>query len=374
MGSDGTHDVTIAAVELATVELAVSRDLVVHGARGTHAYSSFLLVRVTTSDGIRGYGEVSATAQWSGEDGTTARHLISAVLAPAVMRQPLVPVADLERRMDTALAGNPFTKAGVSMALWDAFARTLDVPLAVALGGPLRHEVPVKMSLSGDGDDLVRSYEGAAREGFTAFKVKVGLEAGSDVSRFALARKTVGPDTLLGMDANGGWNRSDAMRAVTGMLADAPAFVEQPLPPDDLTGMRRMRDLGLPVVADESIFDMSDLVDAIRSEACDVASIYIGKSGGPGRAVAMAQVADAFGMDVVIGSNGEMGLGAAAQLHVACACATLSAAIPSDIIGAHFYDEDILATPLAIEGGTARLGSDTGLGVQLRPDVEERFA
>jgi L-alanine-DL-glutamate epimerase-like enolase superfamily enzyme len=374
MGSEPSHGPTIAAVELATVELPVSRDLIVHGARGTHDHSPFLLVRVTTSDGVRGYGEVSATALWSGEDGATARHLISHVLAPAVVAEPLVPVAKLEQRMDTVLAGNPFTKAGVSIALWDAFARTLDVPLAVALGGPLRHEVPVKMSLSGDGDDLLRSYEAAAAEGFSAFKVKVGLHADRDVSRFTLARKTVGPDTLLGMDANGGWNRSDALRAVKAMLADAPAFIEQPLPPDDLTGMRRMRDLGLPVIADESIFGMPDLVDAVRSEACDVVSIYVGKSGGPGRAVAMAQVADAFGVDVVIGCNGEMGLGAAAQLHVACACATLSEAIPSDIFGAHFYDEDILAVPLDNDGSYARLGSASGLGVQLRPDIEERFA
>ncbi|WP_279582120.1 hypothetical protein [Fodinicola feengrottensis] len=56
-------------------------DLVVQGAKGAHDQSDFLLVRVTASNGLTGYGEVSATPLWSGEDGTTADHLIQTVLA-----------------------------------------------------------------------------------------------------------------------------------------------------------------------------------------------------------------------------------------------------------------------------------------------------
>lgn len=364
--------VTVAAVQTAAVSLAAHPDLVVRGARGAHDRSDFLLVRVVTSDGIEGYGEVSATPIWSGEDGVSARHFIETVLAPVLVGRPLAPVGGLEALMDSALARSPFTKAGVSIALWDAWARTLGVPLAVALGGPYRTEIPIKLSLSGDGERLERVYAAAVAAGFGAFKLKVGMGVSGDVERFTLARALVGDKAFLGMDANGGWSRSEAARVIRALAHHDPAFVEQPLPPSDLAGMRELRDLGLPVVADESVFGTDDLVRVVDAGAADVVSLYVGKSGGPGRAVAMAALAHAFGLEVLIGSNGELGLGAAAQLHVAAALPRLSA-IPSDIIGAHYYAEDILAAPLASNGAVVRLGSAPGLGVIPRNDLLREF-
>jgi L-alanine-DL-glutamate epimerase-like enolase superfamily enzyme len=338
--------VKIAAVHTARISLPVRADLVVRGARGTHDRSDYLLVRVVADDDTVGYGEVSATTIWSGEDGASAEHVVRDILAPALVGQPLVPPV-LERLMDRAVAGNPFTKAGVSMALWDAQARTVGVPLAVLLGGPYRDEVPIKCSLSGDGADLDTAYAAATAAGFRSFKVKVGLGVPGDVARVARARELAG-DAFLGVDANGGWTRADAARAVRALAPYEPAFVEQPVGPDDLDGMRALRGAAT-VVADESVFGMADLVRVIRADAADVVSVYVGKAGGPARAVEQARVAAAFGVDTLIGSNGEFGLGAAAQVHVACAVPSLSA-FPSDVIGAFYYERDVLARPLDSDG------------------------
>ena len=363
---------TVEAVQTAAVSLLPRPELVVRGGRGAHDRSDFLLVRVLTSDGVAGYGEVSATPLWSGEDGVSARHFIETVLAPVVVGRPLAPVGGLELAMDKALAGNPFTKAGLSIALWDAYARTLGVPLAVALGGPYRTEVPIKLSLSGDGEVFDRAHDAGLAAGFRSFKVKVGTGVPGDVARFARARERAGPDAFLGMDANGGWTRAQAATAVREIAAYGPAFVEQPLAPDDLDGMRALRAAGLPVVADESVFGTADLVRVIRAEAADTVSVYVGKSGGPGRAVAMGALATAFGLDVIIGSNGEFGIGAAAQLHVACALPVLSP-VPSDIIGAYYYAEDVLATPLDSDGVRVRLGVAPGLGVEPTDEILREF-
>ncbi|HVX45092.1 MAG TPA: enolase C-terminal domain-like protein [Mycobacteriales bacterium] len=363
---------TIERIETAAISLPVRADLLVRGARGTHDRSDFLLVRVTTSDGGTGIGEVSATPVWSGEDGASADHFIRTALMPALIGQPLAPVGALEAVMDRALAGNPFTKAGVSIALWDAYARTLDVPLAVALGGPYRTQVPIKFSLSGNGEELDTVYAGATAAGFRAFKVKVGLGVAGDIARMARARELAGPDTFLGLDANGGWSRAEAARAVKELLAYGPAFLEQPLPPADLDGLRELRGTGLPIVADESVFDLDDLVRAVQARAADVVSVYVGKAGGPGRAVRMGQTAAAFGLEILLGSNGELGVGAAAQLHVACAVPELSE-FPSDIIGAYYYDSDILAESFATDGRQATLPSGPGLGVTLQDEVLRRF-
>ncbi|WP_327092966.1 hypothetical protein OIE66_20665 [Nonomuraea sp. NBC_01738] len=366
----------ISAIETVAVSPAVRPELAVAGARGAHDRSDFLLVRVRTTGGVSGVGEVSATLLWSGEDAVTARHAIARALAPALLGQPLVPVAALERRMDRALAGSPFTKAGVATALWDAYARSLGVPLAVALGGPLRERVPVKCSLSGSGARLREVHAAALAAGFRAFKLKVGFDAGTDAVRLAHARELVGPDAFLGLDANGGYGRAEARRFLDLALEHRPAFLEQPVAPADLAGMRELRGLGVPIVADESVFGRDDLVSVIRAEAADVVSLYIGKSGGPGRLVEMAHLADAFGLEVVLGSNGELGLGAAAQIHAACASPGLSARIPSDIIGAHYYAHDVLEHPLALDGRMAGLdafGAEPGLGVAPAAGVAAGF-
>lgn len=372
-----THSPTIVAVHTAPVTLAARAELAVRGARGGHLKSDFLLVRVTVRGvGGReeiGYGEVSATPLWSGEDGTTARHFIDTTLAPALIGAPLDPVEAHSNTMDRLLAGNPFTKAGIATALWDCWARWLDVPLAVALGGPYRDEIPIKLSLSGDGDALRTVWQAATALGFTAFKVKVGIDVERDVARVALARELTGEHTFLGVDANGGWSRADARRAVRDMQRYDIAFVEQPCAADDLDGLRAVRRAGFPVVADESVFGLADLRRVIAADAADVISLYIGKSGGPGRALELGRVAAAFGLTSLLGSNGEFGIGAAAQLHVACAMPELTTEFPSDIIGAHYYDEDVLATPLDSDGTRVRLRDAPGLGITLRPDLEAAF-
>lgn len=370
MSAKPTQQAVITAVHLLPFTGDVRTEVLVTGARGSHDRSEFLLVRIETSAGVDGFGEVSATLPWSGEDAGTAGYVIDRVLAPVLVGRPLAPVAELENRMDAVLTGHPFTKAGLSTALWDAWARLLDVPLAQALGGPFRTEVPIKCSLSGNGEQLASVYRACRAGGFRAFKVKIGMDLATDIDRVRQARELVGEDTLLGMDANGGYRRSQARALVDAVLPYRPAFLEQPVAPADLAGLRELRGGPLPVVADESVFGMSDLVAVLQAGAADVVSLYIGKGGGPGRAVRMASVASVFGVDVLIGSNGELGLGAAAQLHVACALPELSA-IPSDIIGAHYYTSDVLAEPLPSDGSRVVLPDAPGLGVRLREDLLE---
>lgn len=369
---DDTAGATIASIETAVVALEASPELAVFGARGSHASSTFTLVRITTTDGMSGYGEVSATPRWSGEDDVTATHLIRNVLAPALVGQPLRSIPALTARMDGALAGNPFTKAGVNMALWDALGRRAGLRVVDLLGGARRDAVPVKMSLSGDGERLARCIEAIRRRGFRSFKVKVGIDVEGDLARFALARELVG-DAFLGADANGGWTRHEAAAALPGLHAHGAAFLEQPVAPDDLEGLHALRHRGLPVVADEAVFSLADVRRVIAADAADVVSVYVGKSGALERALLAVETLALFGVESLIGSNGEMGLGAAAQIHVACAASRLSP-FPSDIIGHHYYDEDVLVEPVAIDGLLAHLPDGPGLGVEPRPDVVARFA
>lgn len=364
----------VTSISTLPVRMGVASDLVVHGASGVHDYSGFLLVRVELSNGIVGYGEVSATPLWSGEDETTAEHFIKSLFAPALIGLLINDIESTDLIMDNLLKGNLFTKAGLSTALWDAYARNLDVSLAEAIGGIRRHQISIKCSLSGDESQMRRAHSYASSIGFTAFKVKVGLGLEGDLARVALARQLVGPTTFLGADANTGWSRQEALQAIERFAPYNLAFIEQPLAAKDLSGLASLRGLGYPIIADESVGDIWDLRSVIESGAADVVSLYVGMSGGPRRAIEMGAMAAQAGLDTVIGSNGEMGIGAAAMLHVACALPELSAAIPSDIIGSHFYSEETLETPLDSNGSTVILADSPGLGVVPRPELVAKFS
>ncbi len=344
------------------------------GARTTHDASSFVLVRVVTADGVEGYGEISATAAWSGEDAVTATHFVRDVFAPLLLGKPLAPIAAHGLEFDRVVRANAFTKAGIETAMWDALGRTLQLPVCELLGGPFRREVPVKISLSGDGAELDAGFETAQRLGFRAFKVKVGRDPDADAARVARVRALAGPGALVGADANGGWSRPAALEAVPRLRESAIAFIEQPVAAADLEGMREVRALGLPVVADEAVYTREDVRRIAAAGAADVVSLYVGKSSGLERAVDSARLAAELGLEVVIGANGEMGLGAAAQLHVACACEHLGS-IPCGITGQHFYEEEpTLARPVDIDGLRALLPVGPGLGVELRPEVLRSFS
>jgi muconate cycloisomerase len=283
-------------------------------------------------------------------------------------------VENLQAIIEHVLAGSPFTKAGINTALWDAYARTLDISMAEALGGVRRREIPIKFSLSGDKARIKHVYETATKLGFGAFKLKIGMDPLDDAERFAFTRELVGKETFLGTDANMGFRRSDARLMVNLMRDLNPAFFEQPVAAGDLQGMYELRELGLPIVADESVFRLDDLVAVLRAQATDVVSVYVGKSGGPSKAVQMGMIADAFGIDSIIGSNGESGVGAAAQLQVAAAIPGLSARFPSDIIGEFYYSESVLEQRLDSDGRVARLPDAPGLGVNLKPELVGAFA
>lgn len=364
----------IAAVEATAVSARAKSGLRVRGQRVVHDASTFALVRVITDEGVEGYGEVSATAAWSGEDAVTATHFIRTLLGPMLVGGRLDAIPEHAAEFDRVLRGNWFTKAGVNTALWDALGRARGVSVAELLGGPFRDEVPVKISISGDGDDLRESYETAVGLGFRSLKVKVGRDPERDVARVRLARELAGEDAPIGVDANGGWSLPVALETVVRLVESNIEFVEQPVAADDLEGLGDVRALGIPVVADEAVYSAADVRRVGKLGAADIVSVYVGKSAGLERAVASVRLASTLGMSAVIGANGEMGLGAAAQLHVACACETLGP-VPHGITGHHFYEHDpTLAAPLDIDGIVARLPSGPGLGVEIAEDVRRRFS
>src|SRR5258708_6155725 len=165
----------ITGVECIPVRVPIRPELAIRGKGGYHSESPFLLLKVHTDEGITGLGEVSCTPRWSGEDQVSAAHLIHAYLEPLLVGRDPCDIAKLTALMAGGLSNNPFTRAGVEIALWDILGKVANLPLYRLWGESQREFVPTKFSVSGV--EPGRSAEIAAwavTQGFTAMKVKVG--------------------------------------------------------------------------------------------------------------------------------------------------------------------------------------------------------
>ena len=119
----------ITRIETIPVNVPISPERIIRSGRGNHTVSPFLLVRIHTDEGIEGLGEVSCTPIWSGEDQVTAAHFIDRILAPLLTGQDPTQIERLMAAVNAAVANNPFTKAGVEMALWDILGKVAGLSL-----------------------------------------------------------------------------------------------------------------------------------------------------------------------------------------------------------------------------------------------------
>jgi muconate cycloisomerase len=359
----------ITRVETIPVQVPIRPEFQIRGSLGFHKDSPFLLLRVHTDEDLTGLGEVSCTPVWSGEDQVTAAHVITDFLAPALAGEDPRDIERLTAKMRRAVAGNPFTKSGMEMALWDILGKAVGLSVYRLLGGKVRETVPIKMSVSGaEPLRAAQLAEWAMQKGLRALKVKVGIEAEGDVARVKAVRAAIGPAVRMGIDANGGWSPRVAIQTIRRLVGECGIyFAEQPVAPLDVQWMADVRrNVPVPVMADESCYTLQDAMALARAGAADILSVYVGKGGGIGPARKIAAVAEAAGLTCTVGSNLELGVASAAMAHLATATPGIGAEeFPCDILGPLAYEDDLLAEPLEVRDGAVRAPDKPGLGVEL---------
>lgn len=369
----------ITSIETIPVLVPLKPQFVITSGRGgSHATSPFLIVKIHTDEGLVGLGEASSTPRWSGEDQTSAQHFVKRYFEPALVGEDPTDVAGCSKRFTPTVARNPFTKAAVEMALWDLAGKAVGKPVYELLGGKVREFVPTKWSISGrdpqPSADIARWAIGA---GFTKCKVKVGIDIEGDVARVRAVRAALGPNVKIGVDANGGWvTAENAARAVERLRKYDPQFIEQPVKTGDLFAMAELRAKagGIPVIADESVYTLTDARNLARANACDVFSIYVGKAGGIAPAREIAKFAESQGLGCTIGSNLEMGIGTAAMIQLGISTTGITAeTYGCDIIGPLYYEDDVIKPGSMVKPGEARPSEKPGLGVEIDDEKLGRY-
>ena len=132
----------------------------------------------------------------------------------------------------------------------------------------------------------------------------------------------------------------------------------------DLAELRQITKV--PIMADESAFNLTEAWTVAAARAADIISIYPGKNGGIAAALEIAHLAKAAGLVCHMGSNLELGIATAAMIHLAAACPTIACeTYPVDILGPLYHEWDVIKTPLQLGPEVAVVPEGPGLGVEL---------
>lgn len=216
---------------------------------GTLVWDSTTLVLVEIdAGGKHGLGYTYA-------DHATAT-LIRDLLAPLLAGRDAMAIAGLWQDMCCAIRnlGRPgiasMAIAAVDNALWDLKAKLLDLPLVTLLGA-VRNSVAVYGSggfTSYTDAQLSEQLGGWTGSGISRVKMKVGREPQRDVARVQTARKAIGADTELFVDANGAYSRKQALAMAESFSETDVTWFEEPVSSDDLEGLRLIRDRAPPAM------------------------------------------------------------------------------------------------------------------------------
>jgi L-alanine-DL-glutamate epimerase-like enolase superfamily enzyme len=311
---------------------------------GAQAHASNVLVTLTTSDGIVGYGEGAPFPAFNGE---TQRDVLDAceIAGPALEGLSLADDNAIRQALSASCTRSSSARCALETALFDARARSIGISLRALFGGA-ESDLVTDITITTGSVEEARQ-EARAFADFSTLKTKVGgATIEHDIARVFAVREARPEATIL-LDANGGFCADEAIRFADAIKKARVALFEQPVAPglwDALAEVRRRT--GLPIAIDESVVSTDDVREAKRRGAADAVNLKIMKSG-IFEALEIARAARAEGLALMIGGMVETRL---AMGTSACLAAGLG--------GFRYIDLD---TPLFLatdpfEGGYAQTG------------------
>jgi len=311
------------------------------------------LVRIDHA-GTDGVGEATPLPGW-----TETKSECEAALARA---------GELAEQLDWGIALTktepPAARHGLSLALADAQARIGEQPLYRAFGAnETVRAVPVNATI-GDADPeaTAETAEAAVAQGFDCLKVKAGRRSvETDIERVRAVRERV--DVPLRVDANGAWEPAVAERAFDSFADLRVAYVEQPLPAEDLSGHAALRDGPVDVAVDESLaaYDIDQVLDA---SAADVVVLKPMVLGGPDLTQAAALRAREAGVEPIVSTTVDAVVARTGAVHVAASVPDVG---PCGLATGELLRSDLGPDPAPVADGEITVPQDAGLGLPARP-------
>ncbi|NKJ33396.1 mandelate racemase/muconate lactonizing enzyme family protein [Rhizobium sp. SG570] len=329
----------------------------------TDAIQSFVsqetpIVTITDSDGAVGTG-YSYTI---GTGGSSVMRLLSDHLVPLLIGEDADRIEAIWHRLEFATHATtigPITAlalAAVDTALWDLRAKKQGLPLWKLAGGA-KDRCPLYTTEGGwlhiEKEALVEDALRAKAKGFSGSKVKIGKPHGSeDYDRLAAMRLALGSGFEIMTDCNQGFTVDEAIRRAARLKELDLAWIEEPLPADDLDGhIRLTRSTQTPIAVGESMYSIRHFREYMQKGACSIVQVDVARIGGITPWLKVAHAAEAF--DIPVCPHFLM------ELHVSLACA-----VPNGKYVEYIPQLDDLTTKgMEIVDGKALAPSEPGIGI-----------
>ena len=341
----------------------------------TPGYEQATLVKITTNQGLVGWGECHAPVA-----PTMQARIVADLFRPLLIGQDARQVEALwqrlyqsERVRGYATGAHIEAIAGIDLALWDILGKFAGAPVYQLLGGAYRTRIPTYATFSGtyvgrdSASDVVAEAKRMVGSGFTV--LKLALRRGPDSDEFAMVKDisaAIGPGAQVAVDALGAFHLHEAVRI--GRELDRLgniAWFEDALLPDDLPKYPELaRSVDTAICAGEMFSTRYQFRDLLIDRGADMVNPDLGRAGGITECRRIAWLADAFGAlwapHVSTGSAPYM----AASIHMAVSspnCAMMEVYNGNKQDGP--FGNRLLQEPLAMGPGYADVPERPGLGV-----------
>ncbi|CAM3626299.1 mandelate racemase/muconate lactonizing enzyme family protein [Kibdelosporangium persicum] len=325
-----------------------------------------ILVKVTAGSHF-GWGEATPIPAWTYETRESIVSTIDGYLAPAITGRPVWDLDGVTSAFDRAInrgfsIGSPLAKAAVDVALHDLVGHALGLSVGELWGQRRVSSIQLGWVVSGQGPAEVADAVAEGRSlGYEAFKVKIGL--GPSDLEIVSAVRDAAPSAPLWVDANQAYSVAEAVRISRSLAALGVTAFEQPLPANDIAGLRRLRDLSaVPVALDESLRHPTDMSTFVRLGAVDIAIAKVQRSGGLTLSRRLLQLAEDSGVRLMGSGLTDSDIGLAASLHL---FAAFGITTPVDLNGRQFVDSVYAGETVKISAGRAEVPTGPGLGIEV---------
>lgn len=327
-----------------------------------------VLVEVVSTDGVSGWGEVTAGENpfYNEEWTDSIWGIVKDYVAPRVLGYEFQSAAEVGAR-SAHIRGHYMSRGGVEAACWDLEARLKGVPLYQAIGGGARKQIDcgVSIGIQDSVDQLLGKIETEVNAGYRRIKMKIA--PGWDVEVIRAVRKRF-PEILLMGDANSAYRLEDWE-----LLAALDEFnlmmIEQPLAHDEIIDHAELQaKIKTPICLDECIRSAHQAEQAIRMQAGRIINIKLGRVGGFAEAKRVHDVAQKHGIPVWCGGMLESGIGRAHNI----ALSTLpNFVLPGDVSASkRYWKQEVITEPIEVSAqGQITVSEKVGFGY----DIDHTF-
>lgn len=308
----------ITAVEIYAIQLPLIEPFII-------SYDKYdtmpsIIVKITTNEGIIGYGEAVPDEHVTGETWDSTYMTLKHQLAPAIIGENPLCFEKIHDLMDRTVYQVPAAKAAIDIACFDIAGKKLNVPVYQLIGGRYHEKFPITHVLSiGTPEKMAEEAAERVAMGYRSFKMKVGTEVMKDVERIQAVRERVGDLINIRVDVNQGWhNASTTLKGLHALRDVHLDWLEQPVDADDIDAMVEIKSkTDVTLMIDEGLHGQKEMREIIAKRAADKVNIKLMKCGGIYPAMKLANMAEMAGIECQIGSMVESSIGSAAGFHVA---------------------------------------------------------